>query len=107
MRRIQIFRLNPPSKGIFIRQRVGHPRIGYAWHEKRVYTKNGLLTSTETAAFLNVGLRRIYQLIEKEDLKPLRKGGQLLFSLRSLIQFEAKRRKPGRRKIREEAFLAG
>lgn len=104
MRKIEIIRSNPPSEGIIIRQRVGHPRVGYAVIEKEI-RPNGLLISTEAAAFLGVTLRRIYQLIEDGKLKPLRKGNQLLFHLKSLMEFEKNRRKPGRPKM--EAFLAG
>ncbi len=102
MRKIKILRSEPPSKEITIRQRVGHPRVGYATIERKV-RPNGLLTSTEAATFLGVTLRRIYQLVEAYKLEPIRQRDQLLFRLGDLIEFEGSRRKPGRPK--KESFL--
>ncbi len=104
---IMIFRENPslPPKGIVIRRRVKHSRVGIAWMERGVTLNKGFLTSTEAAAYLNVSLRRIYQLIEEGKLKPSKRGNQLQFQLKTLVDFEESRKGPGRPK--SEAFLVG
>ena len=104
-RKIEIFRLNPPSKGIFIRQRISHPRLGEAWVEKEVNAKTGLLTPNEAATFLKITLRRLYQLIEQGKLKPVRRGNWIQIRLRDLLKYEQVRRKPGRPHREREAFL--
>ena len=107
--KVQVLYPNPPSFGkITIRREIRHPVWGSAWLERVVGPKEGLLSSPEAAAYLEVSLVWLYRLIKQKKLRPRRKEGHLIFQFRDLRRYKAeKEEKSVQKRKRGRAWLEG
>jgi excisionase family DNA binding protein len=92
---IEIFWKNPPTKGIFIRRKIGNEVY------EREVGPSGLVSSTEACKLIGITIVYLYRLVEEGKIKAVRKNGKLYFKLKDLIGLRLKKKRW------EEPFLIG